>query len=73
MTGFTIRVYTYDATTKEMREVSAREWSVDKMPNQPLIDDRWPLCECHRCRDRREPLPEPRLGSSRPGTVYGRA
>ncbi|WP_314412498.1 hypothetical protein [Streptomyces sp. DSM 40484] len=50
MAGLSIRVYTYDATTKEMREVRAREWSVDKMPNQPLLDDRWPLCECHRCR-----------------------
>ncbi|MET9847533.1 hypothetical protein [Streptomyces ossamyceticus] len=50
MAGLSIRVYTYDATTKEMREVRTREWSVDKMPNQPLIDDRWPLCECHRCR-----------------------
>ncbi|WEH15026.1 hypothetical protein [Streptomyces sp. VNUA24] len=50
MAGLSIRVYTYDAATKEMREVSAREWSVDSMPNLPLLDDRWPLCECHRCQ-----------------------
>ncbi len=50
MAGLSIRVYKYDATTKEMSEVSAREWSVDTMPNQPLIDARWPLCQCHRCQ-----------------------
>ncbi|MFB8348967.1 hypothetical protein [Streptomyces niveus] len=43
-------MYHYDAATKEMREVSARKWSVDAMPNLPLIDDRWPLCQCHRCK-----------------------
>jgi hypothetical protein len=32
-----------------MREVSAREWSVDSMANLPLIDERWPLCQCYRC------------------------
>jgi hypothetical protein len=57
MTGLSIRVYKYDAATKEMHEVSAREWSIDKMPNQPLIEDRWPLCECHRCRDSNFPNP----------------
>ncbi|MFC7825609.1 hypothetical protein [Streptomyces sp. NPDC057375] len=50
MAGLSIRVYKYDAATKETREVSAREWSVDTMPNLPLLDDRWPLCQCHRCR-----------------------
>lgn len=46
MAGLSIRVYKYDAATKEMRKVSAREWSVDKT----LIDTRWPLCECYRCQ-----------------------
>ncbi|MBL3665632.1 hypothetical protein JL475_06370 [Streptomyces sp. M2CJ-2] len=50
MTGLSIRVYKYDAATKEMREVSAREWSVDALPNRPLLDTRWPLCRCYRCR-----------------------
>ncbi|WP_167534485.1 hypothetical protein [Streptomyces tendae] len=48
-------MYKYDAATKEMREVSAREWSVDKMPNVPLIDTRWPLCECYRCQGNGSP------------------
>ncbi|MGW2782671.1 hypothetical protein ACWC3X_15715 [Streptomyces populi] len=50
MAGLSIRVYRYDADTKEMHEVSAREWSVDTMPNLPLLDARWPLCECYRCQ-----------------------
>ncbi len=55
MAGLSIRVFKYDAATKEMREVSAREWSVDKMPNVPLIDTRWPLCECYRCQGNGSP------------------
>lgn len=50
MTGLSIRVYKYDAATKEMCEVSSREWSVDALPNQPLIDGRWPLCRCWKCK-----------------------
>lgn len=50
MTGLSIRVLKYDTTTGKMCEVSAREWSVDTMPNLPLLDTRWPLCECYRCR-----------------------
>ncbi|WP_167530020.1 hypothetical protein [Streptomyces calvus] len=50
MTGLSIRVLKYDAATKEMHEVSAREWSIDTMPNLPLLDTRWPLCQCYRCR-----------------------
>ncbi|AIR98341.1 hypothetical protein [Streptomyces glaucescens] len=57
MAGLSIRVYKYDAATKEMREVSAQEWSIDTMPNLPLIDTRWPLCECYRCRDNDFPNP----------------
>ncbi|MER5821019.1 hypothetical protein ABT086_01590 [Streptomyces mirabilis] len=26
------------------------EWSVDIMPNLPLIDERWRLCECYLCQ-----------------------
>lgn len=55
MTGLSIRVYKYDAATKEMHEVSAREWSIDTMPNLPLLDARWPLCQCYRCRDEGTP------------------
>ncbi|MGX1543109.1 hypothetical protein [Streptomyces adustus] len=33
-----------------MHKVSARERSVDTMPNLPLIDTRWPLCECYSCQ-----------------------
>lgn len=50
MAGLSIRVLKYNPETKEMREVSAREWSIDKMSNQPLIDWRWPLCRCYRCK-----------------------
>ncbi|GAA2246455.1 hypothetical protein GCM10010145_11850 [Streptomyces ruber] len=50
MAGLSIRVYKYDARTKEMREVSAWSGEFEKLPNLPLLDDRWPLCECHRCR-----------------------
>lgn len=40
MAGLSIRVYTYDAPTRETREIGAREWSVDSMPNLPLLGDR---------------------------------
>ncbi|MFJ8003301.1 hypothetical protein [Streptomyces fagopyri] len=50
MAEFSIRVYRYDADTKEMHEVSTLERSVDTMPNLPLIDTRWPLCECYSCQ-----------------------
>lgn len=50
MAGLSIRVLRYDAKTGETREVSAREWSVDTMPNLPLIDTRWPLCLCWKCK-----------------------
>ncbi|MFI1418951.1 hypothetical protein ACH4VX_13320 [Streptomyces sp. NPDC020731] len=50
MTGLSIRVLRYNAATKEMHEVSAREWSIDTMPNLPLIDTRWPLCRCWKCK-----------------------
>jgi hypothetical protein len=50
MAGLSIRVLRYDAKTGETREVSAREWSIDALPNQPLIDGRWPLCQCYRCK-----------------------
>ncbi|MET7828514.1 hypothetical protein ABZT23_28020 [Streptomyces sp. NPDC005386] len=56
MAGLSIRVYHYDADTKEMHEVSAREWSVDSMPNLPLIDERWPLCQCYRCQGNGTPV-----------------
>ncbi|MGW4345579.1 hypothetical protein ACWEL8_10960 [Streptomyces sp. NPDC004690] len=49
MAGLSIRVYKIDGETGETEEVSAREWSVDKMPNLPLIDTRWPLCLCWKC------------------------
>ncbi|GEK00070.1 hypothetical protein TNCT1_23460 [Streptomyces sp. 1-11] len=50
MTGLSIRVYRIDGETGKTEEVSAREWSMDTLPNLPLIDARWPLCQCHRCQ-----------------------
>ncbi|MEU5251458.1 hypothetical protein [Streptomyces longwoodensis] len=60
MAGLSIRVYRIDGEAGKTQEVSAREWSVGAMPNLPLIDTRWPLCECHRCRDNDFPAPSRR-------------
>lgn len=60
MTGLSIRVYRFDTQTGETREVSARRWSVDTLPNQPLIDSRWPLCECPKCKGQGTPGEWPR-------------
>ncbi|MFE4085429.1 hypothetical protein [Streptomyces sp. YIM B13502] len=40
-----------------MREVSGLEWPIDTMPNVPLIDTRWPLCECYLLPGQRFPRP----------------
>jgi hypothetical protein len=50
MAGLSIRVYEVDGKTGARREVSTREWSFDALPNEPLIESRWPLCRCHRCK-----------------------
>ncbi|MFF3710426.1 hypothetical protein [Streptomyces phaeochromogenes] len=50
MAGLSIRVYKYDASTGETCEVSSWSAEIDELPNLPLLDARWPLCECYRCR-----------------------
>ncbi|MEV5009161.1 hypothetical protein [Streptomyces sp. NPDC055692] len=43
-------MYRVDGETGATREVSTREWSLDKMPNEPLLTTQWPLCRCYRCK-----------------------
>lgn len=62
MTHLWIKVYDYSAETKQMREVKSWSAKVEELPNAPLIDDRWPLCRCHRCKGEGTPV-------RRPGTV----
>ncbi|MGW7356638.1 hypothetical protein ACWGI0_08305 [Streptomyces sp. NPDC054802] len=50
MTHLSIRVLKYNAETKEMREVSSWSKKVEELPNQPLMDARWPMCECWKCK-----------------------
>lgn len=55
MTHLSITVYKYNPETKETRQVSSWSKKVEELPNQPLMDGRWPMCECWKCKGKDTP------------------